>query len=162
MSDYFKNAVQVEDGKHYEIPHLFSIEKCTKEKYKIKFCADLSSDKGKVYLKLHVKTPFGKFSSEQYTFNSDKDFNLEFKSTKVSAKILIKEFEVHNAEITFKLTIKGCVTIMWIGEKCIDQTIDVKMPVSTSSIDSLFGRASSGDLALLMLGDKENNCSCNQ
>jgi len=145
----------------YEGFDTLSVKKCTPSAKGFRICADLSAEgDGKVKLKLIAETPFGNYTSKEFEFSSDIEF--EYKPiSRVSIKVSIKKFKVTEQTISFDLKLEGCIDLPWpVGKKCVEKTFPIQLPMLGLIVKNI-EELSSGDLALLLLAAQDEVCNCN-
>jgi hypothetical protein len=158
MSTHYKMVTKVENNGVYQGFDLRAVKRCTPEIFGLKACAELIAEgDGQVIINLTAESPLGNFT-KTFSFNADADF--EFKPIpRITIKVSVANFKVTDAEISFKLTLKGCIDVPFLGEKCDEISFDIELPMPLAFESNNVEELSSGDMALLLLANN-HSCTC--
>lgn len=149
---------KVENNAVYQGFDKRSIKRCTPSVVGFRACAELvANGDGNVTLILTAESPLGNFS-KTFSFNSNVDF--EFNPIPaISIHVSVQKFRTGSDTISFELGLAACITLPLIGKKCIRVKFDIELPVLVASATN-YEELSSGDIALLLLAARENECHC--
>lgn len=159
MLDRRLEVTPVENNQTYIGFRRGSIKRCTEAVAGTKGCAEFEANKdGKVTVRLTVENRFLTLFERTFVIDSDRKFEFKSEDGRFSLTIEIKDFEIKEDKINFKLSMKFCVSTFCVGEA----KFDISLPIPFVSIDPNRNLQQSDDLLLnLLLASLEEKKGCN-